>query len=48
MEDRLDEKTISSAISGYDADMIRSGKAFSLLETADDEMTRERILASLS
>ena len=47
MEDRLDENTISSEVSGYDADMIRSGSAFSLLETADDELTRERILAAL-
>ena len=47
MEEQLDNSTIQQAISGYDADAIRSGKAFSLLEEADDELTRERIIAGL-
>ena len=47
MTEQLDNKTIRESISGYDADAIRSGKAFSLLEAADDELTRERILACL-
>lgn len=47
MAGNLDNKTIQSEISNYDADMFRSGTAFSLLESADDELTRERILACM-
>ncbi len=47
MTEQLDNKTIQESISQYDADTIRSGAAFGLLETADDELTRERILACL-
>jgi hypothetical protein len=47
MSERLDNRTIQDEISKFDADTIRSGAAFSLLETAEDELTRERILACL-
>lgn len=47
MSEHLDNKTIQDEISKFDADTIRSGTAFSLLEIAEDELTRERILACL-
>ena len=45
--EQLDSMMIQEAVSGYDAEVIRSGSAFALLETAEDELTRERILAAL-
>jgi len=47
MEDRLDNAMIQETVSGYDADMIRSGAAFELMEAAEDELTRERIVSAL-
>lgn len=47
MAEQLDNKTIQESIKTYDADTIRSGAAFSLLETVEDELTRERILSAL-
>lgn len=47
MTDSLDNSTILETISGYDAGMILNGKAFALLESVDDELTRERIIACL-
>ena len=47
MGEPLDNSTIQSAVSGYDADMIRSGAAFQLMGTAEDDLTRERIIACL-
>ena len=47
MSEHLDNKTIQNEISGFDADTIRSGAAFELLEDAEDELTRERILSCL-
>jgi len=45
--EQLESEVIRETVSGYDAEVIRSGKAFELLETAEDELTRERILAAL-
>ena len=47
MTDQLDNKMIQEEISRLDADAITSGSAFELLETADDDMTRARILGCL-
>lgn len=45
--EQLDNKTIRESISGYNAEEILSGKSFELMEAADDELTRERILSAL-
>ena len=47
MSEQLDNRTIRDSISGFDAEAIRSGAAFGLLEDAGDELTRERILSAL-
>lgn len=47
MSEHLDTKTIQNEISKFDAETIRSGAAFGLLEDVEDELTRERILGCL-